>query len=81
MLVGCNSLRANASLCRRKSNALAIKMYTELGFVKYREIIKYYSGPNEENAYDMRKALSRDVEKKSVVPLPRPVTVDEIEFN
>jgi len=65
----------------RKSNTLAIGMYHDLGFVKYREIIKYYAGSNEENAYDMRKALSRDVHKKSMVPLPRPVTVNEIEFN
>jgi N-terminal acetyltransferase B complex catalytic subunit len=65
----------------RKSNRVAISMYTELGYVKYREIIKYYSGAQEENAYDMRKALSRDVHKASVVPLPRPITVNELEFN
>ena len=65
----------------RKSNALAIAMYNELGFTIYREIIKYYSGPKEENAYDMRKALSRDVAKKSVIPLPRPITVNELEFS
>jgi N-terminal acetyltransferase B complex catalytic subunit len=30
---------------------------------------------------DMRKALSRDVEKKSVVPLKQPVSASEIEFD
>lgn len=30
---------------------------------------------------DMRKALSRDVEKKSVIPLKRPVTPDELEYD
>lgn len=30
---------------------------------------------------DMRKALSRDVEKKSIIPLKRPVTPDELEYD
>ena len=30
---------------------------------------------------DMRKALSRDVEKKSMIPLKRPVTPDELEYD
>jgi len=30
---------------------------------------------------DMRKALSRDVDKKSVIPLKRPVTPDELEYD
>lgn len=30
---------------------------------------------------DMRKALSRDVEKKSIVPLKRPVTPEELEYD
>lgn len=67
----------------RKSNLKAINMYELMGFVKYREIIDYYSskGPvDAENAYDMRKAMSRDVAKKSVVPLPKPVTVDSLEW-
>ncbi|MCE3215341.1 4-alpha-L-fucosyltransferase [Datura stramonium] len=33
----------------------------------------------EEDGLDMRKALSRDVEKKSIIPLKRPVTPDELE--
>ena len=28
---------------------------------------------------DMRKALTRDVEKKSVIPVPHPVRPDELE--
>ena len=55
----------------RKSNGNAIAMYEGLGYTVYREVLDYYSG--EENAYDMRKALPRDVKKRSVVPLPRPV--------
>ena len=34
----------------------------------------------DEDAYDMRKALSRDTEKKSVIPLTRPVHMHELEY-
>ncbi|VDK47855.1 unnamed protein product [Anisakis simplex] len=64
----------------RVSNTVAISMYTALGYVVYRRIIDYYSGENEEDAFDMRKALSRDIEKKSMVPLKQPVTCDEIDL-
>ncbi|EXB39380.1 N-alpha-acetyltransferase 20 [Morus notabilis] len=61
----------------RASNTPAIKMYAKLGYVIYRRVLRYYSG--EEDGLDMRKALSRDVEKKSIIPLKRPVTPDELE--
>ena len=54
-------------LAVRKSNSNAIAMYEGLGYTVYREVLDYYSG--EENAYDMRKALPRDVKKRSIVPL------------
>jgi hypothetical protein len=41
-----------------------------------RRVLAYYGG--EEDAFDMRKALSRDTEKKSVIPLKRPVRPDEL---
>ncbi|KAL9331782.1 hypothetical protein ACSQ67_001392 [Phaseolus vulgaris] len=63
----------------RASNAPAIKMYDKLGYVVYRQVLRYYSG--EEDGLDMRKALSRDVEKKSIIPLKRPVTPDELEYD
>ena len=50
----------------------------QFGYIKFREVLGYYSG--EENAYDMRKAMPRDVHKKSVVPLTRPVRPEELEF-
>ncbi|KAK6011445.1 acetyltransferase, GNAT family [Ostertagia ostertagi] len=62
----------------RVSNHVAISMYKALGYVVYREIIDYYSGPRDENAYDMRKAMSMDKEKKSVIPLPHPVHSNDI---
>jgi hypothetical protein len=30
---------------------------------------------------DMRKALSQDVDKKSIIPLKRPITPDELEYD
>ncbi|KXN71583.1 N-acetyltransferase [Conidiobolus coronatus NRRL 28638] len=62
----------------RKSNTVAIKMYEQFGYSIYRKVIGYYSGISEEDAYDMRKALSRDVHKESVVPLGRDVYPHEL---
>eukprot|EP00658_Telonema_sp_P-2_P027637 TRINITY_DN21314_c0_g1_i1.p1 TRINITY_DN21314_c0_g1~~TRINITY_DN21314_c0_g1_i1.p1 ORF type:complete len:172 (+),score=38.87 TRINITY_DN21314_c0_g1_i1:197-712(+) len=61
----------------RLSNTVAINMYKKLGYSIYRHIYGYYSG--EEDAYDMRKALTKDVDKKSIVPLPHPVYPDEVD--
>lgn len=55
----------------RKSNSVAISMYLQFGYVVYRTILQYYSG--EEDAYDMRKSLARDKDKRAMVPLPHPV--------
>jgi len=63
----------------RISNTLAITMYERLGYIVYRRVLKYYSGEGED-AFDMRKALDRDVYKKSVVPLDKPITPDELEW-
>ena len=64
----------------RVSNKLAIGIYEKLGYIIYRTVLDYYSGEKEEDAYDMRKALSRDRLWKSVVPLTEPVRIDELEF-
>eukprot|EP00252_Welwitschia_mirabilis_P000942 TRINITY_DN1092_c0_g1_i2.p1 TRINITY_DN1092_c0_g1~~TRINITY_DN1092_c0_g1_i2.p1 ORF type:complete len:152 (-),score=36.17 TRINITY_DN1092_c0_g1_i2:281-736(-) len=63
----------------RASNTPAIKMYEKLGYVIYRRVLHYYSG--DEDALDMRKALPRDVGKKSIIPMKRPVTPDELEYD
>jgi N-terminal acetyltransferase B complex catalytic subunit len=39
----------------------------------------YYSG--DEDAFDMRKAMPRDVQRLSVVPLKRDVHPHELEFD
>ena len=61
----------------RVSNQIAINMYHQLGYIIYRTVLEYYSG--DENAYDMRKALKRDVDKKSVIPLTNPVRPEDID--
>ena len=55
----------------RASNVLAVAMYERMGYVCYRRVIGYYMG--EEDALDMRKAMSRDKDRKSMIPLPHPV--------
>jgi N-terminal acetyltransferase B complex catalytic subunit len=35
-----------------------------LGYIVYRTVLEYYSGDPDEDAFDMRKALSRDVKKE-----------------
>lgn len=62
----------------RQSNASALEMYTRLGYVVYRRVLEYYDGG--EDAYDMRKSMSSDPDKHSMVPLKRPVRPDELEF-
>ncbi len=60
----------------RVSNVVAVQMYRALGYVDFRTIKDYYTGPPDEDAYDMRKALSRDKEKRS----ERAPTQEELEI-
>ncbi|CAM1311379.1 NAA20 (predicted) [Pycnogonum litorale] len=53
----------------RVSNNVAVEMYKQLGYSVYCRVLDYYSGDPDGDAFDMRKALSRDVHKKSVIPL------------
>ena len=46
----------------------------------YRRVLGYYSGPEPEDAFDMRKALPRDRGRKSVIPLPHPVLPEDLEW-
>lgn len=69
----------------RESNKVAIRMYQKLGYIVYRRVLDYYSGDNngnmEEDALDMRKSLSMDPKKLSMIPCTRPVTCDEIIYD
>ena len=51
----------------------------QFGYKVYRRVLGYYSG--SEDAFDMRKAMSRDKEGKSVVPLTRPIHPHELEHD
>ena len=64
----------------RASNGLAISMYESFGYVKYRRVLGYYSGDDAEDAWDMRKALPRDKNKESVVPLDHPIRPMDLEW-
>ena len=72
----------------RASNSLAIAMYEKFGYVKYRRVLEYYSSDDSmkdgmlgmEDAWDMRKALRRDANKESVVPLEQPVRPEDLEW-
>jgi len=57
----------------RCNNALAINMYESFGYSVYRRVREYYGslgigkgGRDEEDAFDMRKPLSRDTLRRSV---------------
>ena len=68
----------------RPSNVVAIGMYKKMGYIVYRTVLGYYGGGGdweEEDAYDMRKAMPRDKEGKTVVPLEHPIQPHELEFH
>jgi N-terminal acetyltransferase B complex catalytic subunit len=57
----------------RSSNTLAIEMYKKLGYSVFRRVVDYYSddptgrsGGKGEDAFDMRKPLDRDKERKYI---------------
>ena len=50
------------------------------GYSTYRRVLGYYSGENPEDALDMRKALPRDKDKESIVPLEHPVHPEDLEW-
>lgn len=62
----------------RQSNNIAIQMYEKIGYSIYRRVLDYYSGDPDEDAFDMRKALSRDVCKRSIKPLMHPVRACDV---
>uniref|UniRef100_A0A7S2ZDF1 N-acetyltransferase domain-containing protein n=2 Tax=Rhodosorus marinus TaxID=101924 RepID=A0A7S2ZDF1_9RHOD len=62
----------------RVTNTVAIEMYKHFGYVVYRTVMEYYSG--NEDAYDMRKALGRDVQRKSMIPLSNPVHISDLKI-
>ncbi|KAJ6571489.1 N-acetyltransferase [Mycena capillaripes] len=62
----------------RSTNDVAIRMYEELGYSVYRRVREYYeslTGDGREDAFDMRKPLSRDPGRRSVRPNGREILV------
>ncbi|KAN0060384.1 N-alpha-acetyltransferase 20 [Thecaphora frezii] len=64
----------------RPSNTNAVGMYEGMGYHVYRKVREYYhgGGPNgkDEDGYDMRKALSRDVKQVTIRKNGRNFTVN-----
>ena len=52
-------------------------LWLQMGYVVYRRVIGYYSG--NEDALDMRKAMPRDIDKKSIIPLTHPIYPHQLE--
>ncbi|KXS18569.1 acyl-CoA N-acyltransferase [Gonapodya prolifera JEL478] len=68
----------------RASNSVAINMYRKFGYSVYRRVLGYYTGQGgegDEDAFDMRKAMKRDVNKESVVPMKRAIQPWELEWH
>jgi N-terminal acetyltransferase B complex catalytic subunit len=63
----------------RVSNSVAIGMYEKFGYSVYRRVLNYYSG--DEDAYDMRKAMARDTDRRSLVAPKKEVQPHELEFD
>ena len=62
----------------RPSNKVAVKMYENLGYVVFRTVEGYY---NDEDAYDMRKAMPRDKERKSLIASKKRIKPHELEYH
>jgi hypothetical protein len=52
-------------------------MYGKMGYVVYRRILNYYESLHEDG-FDMRKSTARDPEKRFMIPLPHPITKDQV---
>ncbi|KIY53059.1 N-acetyltransferase [Fistulina hepatica ATCC 64428] len=66
----------------RCANHIAESMYERLGYSVYRRVREYYgslglgkSGKDEEDAFDMRKPLSKDITRRSVRTNGRDIVV------
>lgn len=62
----------------RQSNTKACQMYQKMGYTTFRTITGYYTGVKPEDALDMRKPLSRDENKESLITDKTIMTVEEL---
>ena len=70
---------AIAMLCYIEEYPAMYAVLLQFGYSIYRTVLGYYSG--DENAHDMRKAMSRDKEGKSVIPLTKTIHPHELEHD
>lgn len=61
----------------RVENTAAIELYKKMGYSVYRRIVDYYNDGSD--AFDMRKPLSRDADRKTIRPDGENVRVDPSE--
>ncbi|GAB7325973.1 hypothetical protein MBLNU13_g10021t2 [Cladosporium sp. NU13] len=61
----------------RVENVAAIKLYKKMGYSVYRRIVDYYA--DGADAFDMRKPLKRDKQRKTVRPNGENIKVDPSE--
>ena len=69
----------------RPSNSIAQKMYRHLGYEVYQTVEKYYS-PNtssesSEDAFDMRKSMSKDISKSLMQPTRKRIKPSDLKFH
>lgn len=68
----------------RPSNAIALKMYTALGYQVYQTVDRYYSassGENAEDALDLRRSLRGDPSGELSLPTNRKIKPSELPFH
>ncbi|KAF5327756.1 hypothetical protein D9619_004732 [Psilocybe cf. subviscida] len=72
----------------RCTNVVAIELYEGMEYTAYRRIREYYDtlgqgegGKDEEDAFDMRKPLSRDTHRRSIRPNGKNVIVNKHEVS
>ena len=65
-----------ADLYVRVTNEVAIEMYKKRGYEVFRTVKGYYSG--EEDAYDMRRPLKRDVKRNSLIGSGKEIFPEEL---
>ena len=66
----------------RPSNAIAVGFYRKLGYDVYRSVTGYYgsSSSGGEDAYDMRRAMPRDKDGTTSIPLNKSIMPHELEW-
>ena len=53
-------------------------MYENLGYIIFRTVEGYY---NDEDSYDMRKAMPRDIDKVTLIPKKKSIKPWELEYH